>query len=65
MVLRCSRTMKIPLVDGVIALVTTKEVFILLTVFELLGDLGGIVIESLRWLDYPSNVKTQMNKNRK
>lgn len=41
MVLRCSRTMKIPLVDGVIVLVTTKEVFILLTVFELLGDLGA------------------------
>lgn len=41
MVLRCSQTMKIPLVDGVIALVTTKEVFILLTVFELLGVLGA------------------------
>lgn len=28
MVQRCLRTMKIPLVDGVIALVTIKEVFI-------------------------------------
>lgn len=41
MVQRCSRTMKIPLGDGLIAFVTAKEVFILLTVFELLGDLGA------------------------
>ena len=39
MVQRCLRTMKIRLVDGVIALVTIKEVFLLLTIFELLGDL--------------------------
>ena len=33
--------MKIPSIDDLIALATTKEVFILLTVFELLGDLGA------------------------
>lgn len=41
MVQRCSRTMKILLGDGLIAFVAAKEVFILLTVFELLGDLGA------------------------
>lgn len=41
MVQRCSRTMKISSIDDLIALATTKEVFILLTVFELLGDLGA------------------------